>query len=338
MRNGIGPDSTVAHRDGATAVIVVNFGSHQLLSKALGAAELTGSDFRVVVVDNATTKAEREAARTLCTLHGWDFTALPTNGGFGAGMNVGLRRALELGAASFVLLNPDVQVGGSVFSQLREHVHADPYAVVSPVLRAESGRVEFSGSTLDLADGRIRGSAGLPDAESSGTARPWLPATCLALHRELLAGVGPFYEPYFLYWEDVDLTYRCGQAGARLVVRHDLEVVHVGGGTQGSRRGPAKSNRYYRYNCRNRLIFAARHLDRRRIVRWMMHTPAASWRIVLQGGRRQLLRSPGPLLAAVSGSVSGLAIAARALLGGGRRRVLEDDRWRAANALDRAST
>jgi GT2 family glycosyltransferase len=134
------------------------------------------------------------------------------------------------------------------------------------------------------------------------------------LHRDLLARVGPFDEPYFLYWEDVDYSYRCLQAGGRLAVRTDLAVMHAGGGTQEARRGTAKPRRYYRYNCRNRLLFAARHLGGRQLLHWILRSPQAGWHVVLQGGRRQLLRSPMPLLAALHGSVEGLGWAVGALL------------------------
>ncbi|MBW3616054.1 MAG: hypothetical protein KY439_12225, partial [Actinobacteria bacterium] len=84
------------------------------------------------------------------------------------------------------------------------------------------------------------------------------------------------------------------------------------GGTQGARRGRAKSALYYRYNCRNRLRFAAQHLPRATILRWLMTTPAVSREILLRGGRRQLLSQPWLLMAAVRGSVAGLVQSAQA--------------------------
>ena len=135
----------------------------------------------------------------------------------------------------------------------------------------------------------------------------------MAFGRELFDGIGGYDEQYFLYWEDVDFSIRAGRAGAHLQVRDDLIAQHDEGGTQGERQGRAKSNAYYRYNCRNRLLFAARHLGVRRRVDWMMLTPRESWQILLDGGRRQLLHSPRPLFATVRGSVEGLGIACSAL-------------------------
>jgi len=47
-----------------------------------------------------------------------------------------------------------------------------------------------------------------------------------------------------------------------------------------------------------------------------VHTPAVSWAILMQGGRRQLLHSPRPLFAMLAGTASGLLWAGRALLSG----------------------
>ncbi len=305
-----GPAGETVGTAAPMAIVVVNFGSHRLLADGLGQVPLPDG-CGVVVVDNFSSAEEREAIDRLCTEHGWELVPLADNAGFGAGVNAGVRRSLAGGASSLLLLNPDVDLTPDVLAALREHVEREPMSLVSPRLVTPDGEVEFAGSMLDLSDGRIGGRV---RSTAGADVIAWLPATCLAAHRDLLERVGGFDEPYFLYWEDVDFSYRCSQAGAQLAVRDDLAVVHAGRGTQRPQRGLAKSNLYYRYNCRNRLLFAARRLPRRDVARWMLRTPVVSWRILLQGGRRQLLHSPWPLLATVAGSLAGLAIAARALI------------------------
>jgi GT2 family glycosyltransferase len=142
----------------------------------------------------------------------------------------------------------------------------------------------------------------------------WLTGACLALTIDMFDEVGGFDESYFLYWEDVDFSYRAGLAGAELLVREDLTVVHDEGGTQGQRSGRAKSQTYYYYNCRNRLVFAAKHLGARSILRWALLTPQQSWAVLLRGGRRQLLDSPITAMAAVRGSLAGLMYVASVVL------------------------
>lgn len=112
---------------------------------------------------------------------------------------------------------------------------------------------------------------------------PWLTAACLAVHRELWDEVRASASSNFMYWEDVDFSYRALAFDARMVVRDDLTVMHDQGGTQGPRMGRAKSAFYYYYNIRNRLLFAVLHLPRRRLLRWLWHTPVVSWEIFVAG-------------------------------------------------------
>ena len=294
-------------------IIVVNYGSHDLIEANLGPIALDEHDVCVIIVDNFSSQAEREAIRATTSAHGWSLVSLDSNRGFGAAVNEGVRRAGRLGCSSVLLVNPDAIVTADVIAELHTQCAREPNAMIAPRILASNGTVFFAGAELLPRDGSIRSRAGaLRDGHIPG-AQPWLTAACLAMSRELFGRIGGFDETYFLYWEDVDLSYRAARAGIDLVVRDDLVVVHDEGGTQGTRRGFAKSNRYYYYNCRNRLLFAARNLDRRDVIRWMLLTPPASWRILIRGGRRKLLESPGPLLAAIRGSAVGLWLAMRAL-------------------------
>lgn len=324
MRTG---DESAGPDTGQMAIIVVNYGSSALLAANVGSLD-PPAGVRIVVVDNFSSTAEADRVAALCAAHGWELIALPVNAGFGSAVNAGTARAAALGCECFLLLNPDASVSAETVSALREHVLREPCALITPRIETSDGRVVYRGSQVELRTGRIAGlGAGAPPIGAAavhlegqvrgafrGPVQGWLPGACLAVHRTMFERIGGFDEPYFLYWEDVDLSRRVEAAGGTLVVRQDLVAVHDEGGTHGVPGARARSTTYYYYNCRNRLLFAARHLDRRGILRWMRHTPAESWQILLRGGRRQLIHSPRPLLAAVRGSFAGLMIAARALL------------------------
>jgi GT2 family glycosyltransferase/glycosyltransferase involved in cell wall biosynthesis len=292
-------------------IVVVNYGSHRLLADNLGSAGELGPAMQVVVVDNFSTANERNAVQELATARGWHLVELPDNRGFGAAVNAGAAAAAELGCQTYLLLNPDAVITPGVLAELRAHSLREPECLISPVIVDSAGAVVFRGARLDLASGRIRSNQ--PELPPGGTWVSWLTAACLVVHRQLFERIGGMAEEFFLYWEDVDLSVRAVAAGGRLVVRDDLVAVHDEGGTQG-RRGRAKSDRYYFHNCRNRLLFAARTLRRRDLLRWILLTPAVSREVLLRGGRRQLLASPRPLWSTVRGSCAGLAVAGAALL------------------------
>jgi GT2 family glycosyltransferase len=289
---------------GGLAVVVVNFGSHELLERNL--ADLGHA---VVVVDNHRSAADSSAMAALAARSGWTLLAQPRNVGFGAGMNAGVAAALERGAEVVLLLNPDVAIRPQVVEQLRLTALADRDALVSPLLLRPDGTVWFRRGLVALDAGGVRPHPGTVPARHL----EWLAGTCLALHRDLWERLGGFAEDFFLYWEDVELSVRCVRAGGRLVVREDLTAVHDVGGTQDGAGGRAKSATYYHYNCRNRLLFAARHLDRRDRLRWLARTPTDVRRVLLRGGRRQLVHPGRTVWPALTGSLYGAGLLLRSL-------------------------
>jgi GT2 family glycosyltransferase len=291
-------------------IVIVNYASTELIQANLD--EFRAAEFRVVLVDNFSSESERVSCRELAAQRNWHFVAMAGNQGFGAGVNAGVAAAADLGCECFLLLNPDAAVAPATVRRLHAHSVSDPMALISPRLVDPDGRLTFAGSRLSWTDGRIRGLRG--SAISGARELEWLTAACLVVHRELWRRVGGFDESYFMYWEDVDFNYRCLRAGGHVVLRADLDAVHDQGGTQGMRRGRAKSGLYYYYNCRNRGLFGARHLSRRRLVRWLLATPAVTREVYLHGGRRQLLESPRLLGYAVRGGLVAMAVVSRALL------------------------
>ncbi len=118
-----------------------------------------------------------------------------------------------------------------------------------------------------------------------------------------------------LYWKGVDLSFRCQQLGGRIVVRADLRAVHEVGATQGHMRKSAVSNYY---NCRNRLVFAAKHLALRYQLIWILQIPMDTMRVLSRGGRAELLH-------------------AKRVLAPGGRGVIDGLRWMFSNALPSAA-
>lgn len=291
----------------ACAVVVVNYGSAALLRTNLVDVVEQTPDLAVVVVDNFTSDAELASVRSLCTEQGWQLVASPTNVGFGVGMNLGVEAALAAGAEQLLLLNPDARIAGPSLRRLREVVAAGPMVLAAPVVTTTDGRIWSDGTDLYLESGRMRATRKRA-TDPAPRVEMWLSGACLLVSRRLWTAIDGFDDRYFLYWEDVDLSWRAREAGATLLVVRDAEAVHDEGGTQGEGGSRARSATYYYYNIRNRLLFAAHHLgpaDRRR---WVRTALPEAYDIVLRGGRRQLLSSLAPWRAAITGTVDGLRL------------------------------
>lgn len=298
----------------AIGLVVVNFGSHTLIEQNLGDLDLAALDAMVVVVDNFRDHAaSRAMAQLAAGRAGWALITQERNTGFGSAVNAGAAHALAAGCEVLVVLNPDLGITPDALAQLAAGVRADPTTMVSPRVVRPSGETWFEGAYVDLEAGRARS---VPGPVTDRTPA-WLSGACLAVHRDLWQKVGGFDPEYFLYWEDVDLSVRVTRAGGALAVRTDLSAVHDVGGTQHGADQRAKSPVYYYYNCRNRLVFAARHLGRRDRLRWLLRTPADVRRVVLRGGRRQLLAAPHlSAWPAARGALAGVVQLARSVRSG----------------------
>lgn len=281
------------------AVVVVNHRSHHLLGRNL-ADTVRGTDLHVVVVDNWSDAAERDAVAGVCAEHGWELVPGP-NDGFGDGVARGAAAALAAGADALLVLNPDLELAPEVARALLDAARTDPTALVAPRIVTPDGTTWSVGGRLDTATGRTRTR---PDLV--GPQPQWLSGACLATSAALWTTTGGFSPAYFMYWEDLDLSAKVVAAGGRLVVRHDLTAVHDVGGTQETAGSRRRSDLYYRHNCRGRMVYAARHLPRDRVRAWALRSAGYARLVLLRGGRRQLLSLRSPVWAALRGTCEGL--------------------------------
>lgn len=302
------PDPPVGGRRDPLAIVVVDYGSHALLRRHLTGVEddlrAHGRDPLVVVVGNLKDADSRAAVGELCRERGWTCVEEPGNVGFGRGVDDGVAAARREGATRFLILNPDASIDAASVSALEAVVAADPMTLVGPVIRTPSGAIWSDGNDLRLSDGRTK--ATRKRSADDGEVVEWLSGACLLVDHVLWDAVGGFGDDYFLYWEDVDLSWRVQEVGGAVCVVREATALHDEGGTHDDAVGAGLSNTFYYFNVRNRLLFAALRLDSAAQRRWVLTAPAAAKWILLWGGRRQFLDGPAPLLAAARGTRDGL--------------------------------
>lgn len=114
------------------------------------------------------------------------------------------------------------------------------------------------------------------------------------LRATYLRHVGPFHPPYFLYYEDVDLSWRGQARGWRYRFVPDSVVRHRHAASSGT-----SSVAFQRFNERNRLLLLVRNapwpLVRREVGAFTADTARAAWREVAGPLRRR--RPPRPVMA-----------------------------------------
>jgi len=215
------------------AIVVLNWNRRDdtcACLRSLARATLRGA--RVVVVDNGSTDGSESTIRAEFP----DVVVLrvPENLGFAGGNNVGIRWALEHGAAAVLLLNNDTEVDPPFLDAMMEVLDAqdDAAAVSGGVHRADSPLV-FEVAYLDIHFGHglvhRRGVNALPNEGFDRVREVEVGlGSCLLMRASALARVGLLDEDYFAYHEEVDWCFRARQAGFRIYFQPHARVWHKG--------------------------------------------------------------------------------------------------------------
>lgn len=165
---------------------------------------------------------------------------------FGSGENIGFARGnnflLEKAKGEYVLmLNQDVFIKPKVVETLVKFLEDNPeYACVSPQLRFEDGTPQYScrpdpKGVFFLLKSALTGWKDFyfyypPDksgeVEHAG-------ASCLLWNSKILKKLGGFdpHPHFFLYFNDVDLSYRLRKIGGKIYFLSSAWVVHLHGGS-----------------------------------------------------------------------------------------------------------
>lgn len=299
--------------------IVVNWNAPQLTSRAVHSllASAGVASFEVIVVDNGSSDGSAETLeREFAGVAGVRILPLPTNRGFGGGVNAGMRASR---AERIALLNNDAVADAGWLAALSRELDSPGAervgAVTSTILleglwrELPTGEEAKAGSrTLTSPDGmrftqsdasdpravRLINSTGNElDESGNGGDRDWLrPVSgqieaspevfgfcggAAMLRRDAIRDVGGFDESLFMYYEDTDLSWRIRQAGWEVRYCADALVTHAHGASS-----DAASAARIRWNARNRVIVAMQNAPAAMAARALARTLARTAAVVLR--------------------------------------------------------
>lgn len=232
---------------GAIDVGIVAYRSRELLRACLASLldHPPARPLRIVVVDNDSRDGTVELVRAL---PGVELVEAGRNLGFAAATNL----AWERGEAPYFLaLNPDTRVPEGALDSLAELMESDAtIGICGCRLEREDGSFDHAArrafptplGALGHFTGLGRG-AGAPAAlaqyRAPGVERGPVDAVngaFMLMRRQMLEQLGGFDEGYWLYMEDLDLSYRAGQAGWVTWYEPSVTVIHHKGGSAGPHR------------------------------------------------------------------------------------------------------
>ena len=297
--------------DPRMGVAIVTFHSSDVIIPCLDS--LFASEdvaLQVVVIDNAsgddTVALIREwAERRRVSEPGFTFAELPAhsdasptsaltllrsefNGGYGHGVNAGLRLLLRDPALQmFWVLNPDCVIPPKTAAAYARAGADGAFALMSgrtvyceepDRIQSDGGRTNrWTGVCSSVHSGCARESTTMPDPATID----FLTGGNVVASRRFIDRAGLMPEDYFLYYEEVDWAMRRGDLPLRLagdaVVQHHVGT-SIGSGTDSRRASPLANY----FNYRNRIRFL------RRFRAWaipfgLAHAAAKSAQLTLQG-------------------------------------------------------
>ncbi|HXL15772.1 MAG TPA: glycosyltransferase family 2 protein, partial [Methylomirabilota bacterium] len=170
---------------------------------------------RVLLVDNGSTDGTAEAVRA--EFPGVEVLRLEKNLYFAGGVNEGIRRALEEGADSILLLNNDVVLERGSLAALRRALEEDPRrAAVSPKIYYYDAPdvIWFAGGVVTWGLIRHRGvNVKEEKLRDAGREVDYVSGAAALLSRGALESVGLLDPDYVMYVEDVDWCARARERG-----------------------------------------------------------------------------------------------------------------------------
>ncbi len=169
------------------------------------------------------------------------------NLGFSKGVNIGVRKAYQLGCDTILLLNPDASLLPSSLKPMLEVLHSSAdIGAVGPSMVRSDGSLSNEGYYLKTP-------SLLTVVCFSTWLRPWslkqrflmkryeesdltqqrdvdqIPGACVLASKKNFQKIGLLDEDFAIWFEDVEWSYRAREKGFRLVFCPDARVVHEGG-------------------------------------------------------------------------------------------------------------
>jgi GT2 family glycosyltransferase len=251
---------------GSVAIVIVNWNSGRQLLDCVETIHrwAGGVPVSVVVVDNGSSDQSAALIRDRADVHL-----------ISAGENLGFARACNRGAAAaepsdfLLFLNPDAGLmEGSLPRAVRfmSEQAAAGVGVCGVALIDEHGQVARScarfptptrlaviASGLDRVFPRFGTTMGEWDHGQSRQVDQVIGAFFL-VRRDLFENLGGFDERFFVYFEEVDFSFRASLAGFSSFFLSDVHAFHAGGGTSGQ----VKAKRLF-YSLRSRILYASKH-------------------------------------------------------------------------------
>jgi hypothetical protein len=255
-------------------IIILNWnGKTDTLACLNSLQKSTYSNQEIIVVDNGSSDDSVEQIKSLYS----SVTLLEAgkNLGYAEGNNVGLRYVLDRASDYIFIINNDTVISENCITELIETAIKMPNAgILSPLVMYydEPEIIWYAGTLLDESNYRFSRDADGQHIDSFDRKTPYKTITgagcALMMPTKILRQIGLFHKDFFLYWEEMDLSYRMEKSSYDIVVVPSAIIWHKIGSSFELHKEHASKVKVYFWQ-RNRLLWAKRNLSN--LTRWKIY-------------------------------------------------------------------
>lgn len=248
------------------AAILINFRDAKTTATCVRSIEKSKDAPHIIVVDNGSSLECISELKSLCP--GLDLIVTGSNIGFSAGNNVGIKKALKMGAQVVYIINNDTLSDPNLFFRAYRYVEGKNRIAGAKIYYAKGYEYHENqkgkGNILWYAGGYFDFSMavsrhyGIDEVDNGQYDKiksvDFITGCFIALPRQVLKKIGSFDESLFLYLEDSDFSLRAKSKGIEVMYNPNLVVYHCNGSSLG-----AGSPFVDYYMTRNRFFIAKRY-------------------------------------------------------------------------------
>ena len=220
------------------AVVLVNFKGWQDTIVCINSIKKTKDAPHIIVVDNASpNESVVELKKTFPDL---DLIESPVNVGFSVGNNLGIKKALKMGAQVVHILNNDTEVDPNLFFRAYRFVAGKARIAGAKIYYAKGYEYHeeqkgqgnilwYAGGYMDWTSVIAR-HTGVDEVDHGqhDKVKPvdFITGCYIAVPRAVFAKIGLLDEPFFLYLEDSDFCLHAKSLGIEVMYNPNLIVHH----------------------------------------------------------------------------------------------------------------
>ena len=241
-------------------IIIVTFNSQNDIVRLLDSILIQEYDDLVVyIVDNISTDSTLSIVENFRS--GLNITIIKSqmNNGYASGNNIGIRKAIDDECEFVFILNPDMQLQKNcVFSLVKRISMDNNIGVVGPLVLYGNGGYNIIQDFGTKANFKTQkkvdyfGGRKLTNKLPAEIYVDFVNGGAMMLRTAILNETGLFEEDYFMYNDELDISYRIKKAGYQILCLRDAKVMHFHNYDKQNVNG---NNFLYYYIMRNKYLY-----------------------------------------------------------------------------------